>query len=91
MAGILGPSPARESQEREIAGATLEQRGARGLVGSPDQQMAFPMPGNGPVVSLGRALIEHPHRPDEALLPPLDPAAGFAQESPVRRLRVTLR
>ncbi len=47
--------------QHHVAGGALDERADGGLVRLADDQVAFPVPGDGPVRGLGRAFADHHH------------------------------
>jgi hypothetical protein len=73
--------PVRQGDEHEVAGLTFDKRGNRGHA-LPEDEIAFPVPGHGPVVGLGWPFADAEHTAELALavvgrMPP-GPAIGLA-------------
>ena len=73
---VLGLSSVGEVEEHDVAAGALDQGADRGPVALTDDQVAFPVAGNGPVFGLRWTLGDHDHARD--LSPSLDPAARSA-------------
>lgn len=76
-----GPVPG-QVHEHEEPGRALDEGPDRGLLVLADDEITLPVPGNGPVGDLERALGDHDHRVGVARLTLLGHAAGFATSAP---------
>ena len=79
--GAVAAVHRREVKQHREAAAALDQRADRGAA-QPKDQVAFPVPGNGPVLRLGGPLADHDLVGHEALAAAADAGPGNAQRPP---------
>ncbi len=82
VADLLGGVPAGQMPEHDVAGGTLDQGHDRALASRADDQIAFPVAGNRPVLHLGRTLGDHHHLVDESAGALFRAAARLAAGAP---------
>ena len=100
VADGFGGAAVWQMDQHHVAGGAFDEGADRGGSVGADDQVAFPMPGDGPVVHLGRPLADHDHRVGEpggtgggvavrlaAGAPGPQSAAGLQVEGLVDRLR----
>src|SRR5690606_5014220 len=58
----LGTVVVREMDEHHVSRGALDECADRGLLVLSDDEVTFPVAGNGPVGNLGRAVADHDHR-----------------------------
>src|SRR6266508_3767490 len=75
------PAHPRQAQEHHEPGRALDERADRGAA-EPEDQVAFPMAGHGPVGRLGGPLADHDLRPHEALAAFTRASARHPQRAP---------
>jgi hypothetical protein len=62
VADGFGGAPVGQVDEHHVAGGALDEGADRRRAVGADDQVAFPVPGHGPVADVGRALTDHDHR-----------------------------
>ncbi|MCP2202413.1 hypothetical protein LX90_006128 [Lentzea flava] len=78
VADLLGGATVRQVHEHHVAGGAFDQGADRGRTVLADDQIAFPVAGDRPVLGRGGPFADHHHRAEEPRLAPVRVAAGFA-------------